>query len=489
MKNIIKKSWLALFFVGFMTTSCLDALEIRQKGEATEEIVYETIEDLQIGLNTVYLNYLPDANGNGVGDAIWFSDIFTDNTKRGASNAGQGLETYLWNLQSQSDTADRIWRNRYATINFVNRALRASERIEQNINNQADQDRFNDLKAQFLALRAICHYDVFMYYTTNYTDSNALSAIKMDYVPETSDKPVRNNVGEIVDFIFEDLNNARSLITSATNDPFRINLDVIDAFRAKLSLAIADYNTAGTIAEQLLTKYPLANKTDYINLFEDLGTAELIFGLKRVEGNNSIAGCWYNVATNAQGAPWFEMSEQLYNLYMDGDVRIDNVLLDATSDIPNKMFLIDKYPGQPGNNLLNDVKLVRSSEMALILAETQARNGDFVASATTLQSLIDIRYAPSIVPTVENVSYSNLNDALNRILRERRKELCFEGHRYLDLKRFGVGINRLESDAKTFTSNAPTDMISGDYRFTLPIPQAEIRGNRNVTQNPGYTNN
>jgi len=492
MKNIVKKYLYCFLFLSLLgVVSCSDALDLEQKEDATEDIVFETVEDLQLGLNAVYIRYGIDNCGNGVGDAIWFNSIFTDNVRKGKSNAGQGKETYQLILESISDSPRRIWNNRYATINYANRVLRGAEKVQQTITNSEEQSRFDNIKAQLLAWRAISHYDIFMYYTTNYTDLDALSAIISDYVPEISDKPFRSNVGEVVSFIKKDLDDAKSLIDPATNDPSRINPDVIDAFRAKLALAISDYDTAGTIAQELLAKYPLATRSEYVDLFKDLGSKELIFELirKRVINFNGIANSWYNSGVSSGGNPWFYMSEQLYNLYSQGDVRIDEVLLHSTSDVDTKMFLIGKYPGRIGDPLRNNVKVIRSSEMAFILAETKARAGDLSGAAATLQDLINIRYAPNPVPSTENVSFSNINDALSRILLERRKELCFEGHRYLDLKRFGAGFSRLPSDAKTFSFTTPTDLPAGDYRFTLPIPQAEINGNRNAVQNNGYTNN
>lgn len=491
MKNIFKISFYSFLFVGLVTTSCSDATDIIQKGEATEEIVYKTVGDLQLGLNGVYRVYNPGANDNGNGDAILFNDLFTDNIKTGSSYGGHGIQMYQFNLQASSYTPESIWANRYVTINYANRVLRAADNIESTIG-ASEIAQFNHIKAQLLTWRAIAHYDIFMYFTPNYQDPSSLSAIIMDYVPEILDKPARNTAGEVVEFIFNDLDTASNLIAAGGSDPFFINIDVINAFKAKLALATGDYPTAGQLAEELLAKYPLADRLNYIALFEDSAATpeELIFGLLRVRGDSQVAGSWYANATNINGSPLFEMSKQLYDLYESGDVRIDEVLLDGTSQPENDIYLIDKYPGSE-LLLLNHLKIVRSSEMAFILAEVQARNSDFTGAAVTLRSVTDARY--NGVGSSPAISFSNLNAALNRILLERRKELCFEGHRYLDLKRIGreisVGIDRYASDAATFSSAAPTSLPSSDYRFTLPIPQAEINGNRNVEQNPTYTNN
>ena len=73
---------------------------------------------------------------------------------------------------------------------------------------------------------------------------------------------------------------------------------------------------------------------------------------------------------------------------------------------------------------------------------------------------------------------------------ERRKELAFEGHRYIDLKRLGAdagvpGTDRDATDGANSNAISPLNILLGDYRFTLPIPQAEININP-LIQNPGY---
>ena len=70
---------------------------------------------------------------------------------------------------------------------------------------------------------------------------------------------------------------------------------------------------------------------------------------------------------------------------------------------------------------------------------------------------------------------------------ERRKELAFEGHRYLDLKRLksvtNVGISR---DAIDCVGGGSCLLPVNDFRFTLPIPQSEINAQPSLQQNPDY---
>jgi len=68
---------------------------------------------------------------------------------------------------------------------------------------------------------------------------------------------------------------------------------------------------------------------------------------------------------------------------------------------------------------------------------------------------------------------------LDIILNERRKELCFEGQRKLDLLRNGLNLRR---------PGQPFEALSGPDSFliTYPIPQGVIDLSPFIEQNPGY---
>ena len=71
------------------------------------------------------------------------------------------------------------------------------------------------------------------------------------------------------------------------------------------------------------------------------------------------------------------------------------------------------------------------------------------------------------------------------VLKERRKELVMEGHRFFDAMRLGKAITR--SGGFHFLNNV--DLINptwSDFRCVKPIPQAEIDVNHNIEQNPDY---
>ncbi len=489
-KYILKTLGIAAIFM--IAVSCEDATDVVQEGELNEEVAFQTVADLQTGLNGAYAAYGPDFGGNGTGDALYANAILSDNLKAGQASNGQGAQAYAYIVNFAGGTpSSAIWANRYATINRVNRVLRAMGNLT--FTTQSDINEANHIKGQLLGLRALAHFDLFEYYTVDYQDPNSLAIINVDFVPATSDAFERNTVAETVAFINADLAEANTLldpsnITAAT--PIFINRDFVKALQVKLAVNVGDFGAQTmTLTNQLLNDYPLANQIQYSSMYLGADNTEVIFKLARVNGDNGVGGLFYFNQVMPNDA-FLEISNQLLNELsaLPNDIRRSVNLAPVSTiiglDDPANELLINKYPGGSGGLQVNDIMIVRSSEIQLIKAEIEARNGMLGNAAQTVQDLRDARTG-SASPAP---SYASLNAALTDILSERRKEFCFEGKRFLDIKRIGseigLGVNRLAVDCGTF--DAPCDLAVGDFRFTLAIPQNELDGNNAITQNPGY---
>ena len=218
-----------------------------------------------------------------------------------------------------------------------------------------------------------------------------------------------------------------------------------------------------------------------------------------------LTGGWGNIASlyttntsSATGSPLFDMGRNLFNILNanQNDVR-RWTFVDPTSKVApgyatdanyvlNDVLIIDKYPGKGNQPLRNDIKAIRLSEMYLIMAEADAYLGNLSSAATYVKNVRDARQMVNTATTLP--VYSDLPSALKDILRERRAELCFEGHRYVDLRRSGkaagVSIDRHFTDDRI--SSLPTTLDINSYKFTLPIPLSEVQGNTTIVQNPGY---
>jgi len=123
----MKNNILYIFIISVFLTSCEEsATDIVQPGTIVEEVAFQTVEDLQLGLNGVYNAYNPHSE-------IRYNAIFTDNAKRGLASNGQQQDIFNFNINSNTGAASACWTNRYSTINFAfNGGLRSDSLFLQN---------------------------------------------------------------------------------------------------------------------------------------------------------------------------------------------------------------------------------------------------------------------------------------------------------------------------------------------------------------------
>lgn len=491
-----KINFILLALIVSFFSSCEDAIDIIQPGELGPDVTFQTVDDLQLGLNGVYAAVAGE-------NPIAFSTVFTDEVAIGFANGGQGLNggEYVFNLNAASIDAANIWYSNYSLINRANRVIAGAALVTPTAANEA---RYKDILAQAHILRAWGHFVLLSHFSTDLTSDSALGVIKLDFVPLVTDQLPRNTNGEVFALINEDLNFVSSLSTNAAN-PSRtlVSTDFVKAFRARMAAYRGNYAAVTALADELIAAYPLTprsatvadqNTSLYLNIWTDVAipTAtqnEVIFKLERVPGNRLINATWASVNSTVNGSPFYEMSTVLYNLLNNtNDIR-RRAFLSPSSDPATNRLVIGKYPGSGGIVQLNDIKIFRTPEMYFLKAEALAEASNFTGVAAQLQSVTNARFVAGTAPVI--AVPASKQAAFAEILKQRRIELCFEGHRYLDLKRLGVkagvSIDRAPADCSVY--NACT-IPNTDFRFTMPIPFTELSANTGIKdqQNPGYNN-
>ncbi|MCA9313749.1 RagB/SusD family nutrient uptake outer membrane protein [Candidatus Saccharibacteria bacterium] len=493
MKNILIKFILGFGLMAFL--GCNDAIDIEQPGRLGAENAFLSIDDLNGGLLAAY-------NNLDTTYEIGLTAVLTDESYRGIQNGGQNLEFLNFNLNSSSSYVGSIWASNYGAIDMVNRILAAAE----NIDREDNPEYYDNILGQAYAIRAYSFFKILTFFSTDYTDDNALAGI-LRTTPTTPDEIFssvpRNTNAEFYTQIDLDLNAAENLINQDLGNKF-VNLDFIKALRARMAAYRGQYALADGYAAELLADYPIADQNQYMSMFADADDTEIIFALERTindsyDGQGSAGGGWAGSLfafsnPNASGGPFMEVSRSVFNI-LDGtnDIRLNrNVNLAESSIDPdyetNNNFLNDdvllvfKYPGSESKFLMNDLKVFRSSEMLLIRAEAAADANQLGQVATFIKQLRDARYGSSqALP-----SYANQQEAFGAILDERRLEFLFEGQRWVDLKRLGNKGNRSIDRDPRECSFFSCSIDNDDFRFTLPIPISEVIANSEVEQNPGY---
>jgi len=377
-------------------------------------------------------------------------------------------------------------------LDNANRVLRSADEIPVS---EDEVPLLNQIRGEALAIRAWQHFDLLRMFATNF-DSNTPGVPLSDrvFVVGQDDLNIpRATVGEVLTLVNSDLLEAETLLANSDlTETFRFNINAVRALQARVALYSGNYPDAVATASQVLAAVPLVSGEDYVDMFRTSAEeTETIFQIDRDQFDGRIGTIWSDINLDV----FFSMSQDLFNeMSLAGDDRL-NVNIDLETEITERVAtpdeqIVGKYIGSSELVSLNSIIVFRSSEMQLIRAEAFARmGGGFLDNANTdIADLRTIRGSALTTPA----AYGSIDEALTDILAERRVELAFEGHRLLDLKRFGQGINRLAEDCSGNGGERPAttcDLEAGSFRFTFPIPQAEIFANDGISdadQNPGY---
>ena len=133
--------------------------------------------------------------------------------------------------------------------------------------------------------------------------------------------------------------------------------------------------------------------------------------------------------------------------------------------------------------------LIRYADVLLMLAEAYNENNQLADAVTELNK---VRQRPSTnMPALNSgpewLSVGSKEDMFDRIMHERAVELAAEGHRFFDLKRWGLAESMLSDVVeKTITGGNLYTRKFEDRDLLWPIPGQEIETNELLTQNPGW---
>ncbi|NLJ00265.1 MAG: RagB/SusD family nutrient uptake outer membrane protein, partial [Bacteroidales bacterium] len=121
------------------------------------------------------------------------------------------------------------------------------------------------------------------------------------------------------------------------------------------------------------------------------------------------------------------------------------------------------------------------SEMYLNRAEAHVGKNELTEASSDLKAIIGRAFNTS--GSELTLEYSDDQDLLSLIKRERVKELAFEGHNFFDIVRWKDDLVRGSNTA----SNVQFLPYPNDL-FVLPIPQTELNANTNMQGNPTVNN-
>lgn len=455
-------SLLGVLLVSFSSCKKLD--DVQPTDTIDPSRAFRNVKDLDLGLlgAYAYLDYSLMGSNAIVSDEITVPD----------ENTVSNTEAYRWLYNSGSGSVTSAFNDYYIAIDRLNRVLAAIPNVEATGADLALKQRY---QGELLAMRAYSHLELLRAYASSY-DNGALGVPYMK--ASITGYPPRDKFEAVIANIKADLLEAKDLIPTSFTDKTRITRIAVAAIQARTALYERNWTEAVNYSTEVINAIPLATRTQFPNIWKDSTDAEVIWKLKRV-GSDSRIGAFFFRETG--GLVLYAPSFELINSFdQTNDVRYSSyITFNPNRGAGKSAYLIKKYIGgdatAPGRA---DVKLFRTAEMYLIRSEAQAELASATAGAdlNTLRAARINAYTPEIFGSKEAL--------ISAIYQERFKELAFEGHRFFDLRRRNLPVERLPEDA--INAVGAVKLEPGQAQYAFPIPAREISVNRNMEQNPNY---
>ena len=465
MKRITIKNMIVTTVLFLSLASCEKSfLELKPPTSLTPEFALATEADLQVALRGAYSGLKSTAlYGRSL---MVLGDMMADNTYQSALNTNRYTNFNLYNyLVTDGDVAG-LWNASYTVI------LRANNIINSPI---ADNANIQQIKGEAYAIRALAYYNLVRYFGSPYTLDPSKLGVPIITTYQADLKPERAKIADVYTLINKDLTQAYTLMTKFTNSS-QFSKYSAKALQAKVYLTMGDKTNAKAAALDVITNSGFTAISSAAHTGYWAGVAP------RTDKVETLLEISFDaVANNAfdalpyiylQSGNYGDMlcSSELYDLFETADIRKSLYATGIRGGLAS--VFVNKYGSFTGDH--SDTKVIRMSEMYLIAAEASYPSN--TADALKYVNEVTSRRGATAIA-------SSGSALLEAIITERRKELAFEGERYLDMQRLQRNIVR--------SKNYPAAALSIDftnYRRIMPIPQGELDANPSIKsqQNPGW---
>lgn len=431
-----------------LTAGCSKNLNTKPTGSLDADVALESDADVKVALVGAYTDL---GNQYFYGGAIFVEqELIADFNEINWSGTYEQLtEAKSKALLVTNSYVRDNWLTGYSAINDANNVLSALSVVQ-----EADRDRV-EAEAEFIRGSAL--FDLVRAFAKPWNDgdpsNNPGVPIVLEptrQIDESSQVP-RSTVAEVYAQIIKDLTDAEAKLPESNG--VYANKAAAAAVLARVYLQKGDYGNAADAANRAIevaTSNGVTLAKNYADAFTEGNSVEDIFAMQVTSSSGYNA---FQEFFSAYGRGDVQIKQAHLDLYEPGDERLNLFYEDGGSVYTGKFEYV-----------YGNIHLIRLAEMYLTRAEANFRMGTAVGAAP-VEDINKIRQRAGLDP------YATGELTLDKILRERKLELAFEGFHLQDIK-------RLQENVGTFPWNSP--------KFVFPIPQRELRVNANLTQNEGY---
>ena len=367
------------------------------------------------------------------------------------------------------------WIDSYRMINTVNNVLGVIDVL-------SEQER-GKVKGEALFLRGWIYFELTRLWGLPYVNGQDNSQpgvpLMLNATTQASQAiPVaRNTVEECYAQVVEDLTLAKSLLPESNG--FWADAHAAGSMLARVYLQQGKFEEAASEANGVIESGKYALMVSPKQAFNNASNcSEDIFALQNNLTSNSIWLTERYASLNGMGRGDYQMGQEFFSIFEPGDLRgqiqrttqpgftwenVDSMYYIGVGTIRSGGVNTFKYA-----NYYAAIPVIRLAEMYLIRAESNfmllQNGGQIVGPYTPLQDINLIRERALAIQFTDQLT-------LDQIKAERYRELCWEGLRLHDLKRWQMNIGNLPYNAGN---------------LILPVPRQEMEINPLLEQNPFY---
>lgn len=480
MKKILNKISIVLS-LALAVSSCDFDTELQQNVDTAD--AFKNVQDVSNGTTGAYqaLAYYPFL-GNY---AIAFGD-FAGGLANGSASSGHFYSVSYWSVSDTDEEMEGIWQYGFKVVDAAVRTINGADALL-----AANPDMSDDDKAtiyynvsQCYALRALAYFTMTQYFCYPYSkgaDQKGLPIVK-DQPVEAFQNATRASLGDTYSFMLDDIKKALEYNEEAGSPSlqyFFLNKAAIYALKARVCLYMGNYADAEAAAKKAIELKGKGNATytdltpnneTYLTMWASLNPSdEDIFTLSKTTDDNLSA----NALNTLWGSYYGKVSTYGQSFFSDTDVRAQLIgVVDSNS--PASM----KWQGIESSQATSNIPIFRKSEMALIIAECEARNGNIAEAQKYVgyTAKRDSQYAAEDGSCDLSKLPTDKDALLEFIWKENTREFLGEGHFYSEARRLD----------KTVTVMAGTCTTFRPANFVFPIPAAEINAGFMKDQNTGW---
>ena len=457
----MKTKYILNIFIFMSLVSCSkEFTDLSPLSERNTGSFYTTSNDMEVAVTGVYNSLLSSGVYN---EAIWImNDLRSDNsywTGGGLALAIIDYDDFAEN--SVSYVGRDAWIDHYEGIGRANVVLDRINSVDM------DESTKNRLIGETLFLRSLLYY--------NLATAFGNIPLVLDATKSVADGNSHTQVtaSQVYTQLVSDLTDAESKLPATASKNGRATKGAASALLGKVYLTLGDKSNAASALKRVSGYSLVENYADLWGV-ENEFNKESIFEVNFQSGY-SVLGNLFTSAFNSElsvtvtsgSRNWPDPS--LIAAYEPGDTRKSVTINDPDPTVTggSNGWCIKYGTTNPStdNDGPNNWVVLRYADVLLMLAEAIGESDE------SYGYINQVRARAGLAP----IDATTPGTFAEKLLKERKVELAYEGHRWADLKRFGV--------ASAVMSSIGVD-IKG--RLNLAIPQRELDINPSFTQNAGY---